>query len=319
MIKITLILLGLKDSSIFAQGISDLPNATNAMKALSPTSISSPTSSPDASLSFTNDTATYCLNTLDTVNSSFTKCEDATLLCSSDPQVAANCCKCKPDCCEQCSSRNGVWDSEYAIVCPWDAEPTGPATMCAVSVLLCCLFLYLNFRRQQQLQQQHERQTPIQPHSRELQKEELQARVEQLPSKFHIHTIQTMDCVRSLIEHKESRKTAFNAKKKEESVIEDVSPDDDAETKTPSNTASSDMDVEQGRQLFPVLFLSFWGKQDVENAECSICLEMYRLGDTICVSNVAECNHVFHQACISEWLWTHDQCPLCRTDLMIVT
>jgi hypothetical protein len=239
------------------------------------------------------------------------------VMCSSDPQVAANCCKCKPDCCDQCTSRNGVWDSEYAIVCPWDTETNGPALMCGVSVLLCCAFLFMNIRHQQQLQQ---RQAPIQPHtsSREIQKEELQARAEQIPSKLHIHTIQTMDCVRSLIEHKESSKTTFNDEKKE-SVIEDVSLDDDAQTNPSSNTASSDMDVEQGRQPFPFLLLSFWRKQDVENTECSICLEIYRLGDKICVSNVDECNHVFHQACVSEWLWTHDQCPLCRTDLMRVT
>jgi hypothetical protein len=328
MIKITLLMLGLKDSSIFAQGIPDLllSNATNISTSLSPTPtldnpVSSPTSSPDASLSFTNDTAffnhgtaTSCLNTLDTVNSSFTKCDVAMVLCSSDPQVAANCCKCKPDCCDQCTSRNSVWDSDYPVVCPWDAEPTGSALMWAVSVLLCCIFiLMMNFR-----QHQHERQTRIQPHNPELPKEKLQARAEQIPSKLHIHMIQTMDCIRSLIEHKESSKTALDGGKNE-SVIEDVSLDDDANTNKSSNTASSDIDVEQGRQPSPILLLSFWRKQDVENAECPICLEIYRLGDTICISKVAECDHIFHQACVSEWLSKHDGCPLCRIDLMSET
>ena len=180
--------------------------------------------------------------------------------------------------------------------------------------MLCGICIFIKRFRQQQYQ----RQTRIQPQNRELPKEELQARAEQISSKFHICTIQTTDCIRSLIEHKESSKTAFNAVKNE-SVIEDVSLDDNANTNTSSNTASSDIDVEQGRQPSPTLLLSFWRKQDVENAECPICLEIYRLGDTICISKSAECDHVFHQACVSEWLWKHNQCPLCRINLMTDT
>jgi hypothetical protein len=252
----------------------------------------------------------YCFNTLHHTNASLGFCDDGAVLCSSDPQVAASCCKCKPNCCDQCTSRNSAWDSEYISVCPGDTETEnhGLALMYAVPVMLCwILILMMNFR-----QQRHQHQPRIQPQNRELPKEELQARVEQIPSKFHICTIQTMDCVRSLIEHKESSRTAFNARNTE-NVMEDVSLDDDANTNTSSNTASSDIDAEKGQKPSPVLLLSF------ENAECSICLETYRPGDTICVSKAAECDHIFHQACVSEWLTKHDHCPLCRIDLMSET
>eukprot|EP00980_Cylindrotheca_fusiformis_P019974 scaffold7051_cov79-Cylindrotheca_fusiformis.AAC.1 len=52
-------------------------------------------------------------------------------------------------------------------------------------------------------------------------------------------------------------------------------------------------------------------------AECPICLEPYRPGDTICVSKFSpHCNHIFHQECITAWISEHNLCPLCRVDLM---
>lgn len=50
--------------------------------------------------------------------------------------------------------------------------------------------------------------------------------------------------------------------------------------------------------------------------ECSICLETYKTGETICWAKTDECDHIFHQACILEWMKEHDDCPLCRTNLM---
>ncbi len=71
---------------------------------------------------------------------------------------------------------------------------------------------------------------------------------------------------------------------------------------------------------------------------CSICLEAYRVGDTVarlkrtpeqvarekrCESiaeaeheHEGECNHWFHDDCILEWLQNHDECPLCRTNMV---
>ncbi|CAJ1956921.1 unnamed protein product [Cylindrotheca closterium] len=50
--------------------------------------------------------------------------------------------------------------------------------------------------------------------------------------------------------------------------------------------------------------------------ECSICLDGYHPGDTVCIAVNEACNHVYHQECVVEWLKTNGRCPLCRVDLM---
>jgi hypothetical protein len=49
---------------------------------------------------------------------------------------------------------------------------------------------------------------------------------------------------------------------------------------------------------------------------CVICLEDYEEGDNVCWSHNRQCNHVFHQECIVEWLVRHDGCPVCRQDFL---
>jgi hypothetical protein len=49
---------------------------------------------------------------------------------------------------------------------------------------------------------------------------------------------------------------------------------------------------------------------------CTICLEDYKEGDNVCWSHNRQCNHVFHQECIVEWLLRHDGCPVCRQDYL---
>jgi len=50
--------------------------------------------------------------------------------------------------------------------------------------------------------------------------------------------------------------------------------------------------------------------------ECCICMEKYCQGDHTCTPTTDECKHVFHKACLLEWLQRHDHCPLCRVNLV---
>jgi len=61
---------------------------------------------------------------------------------------------------------------------------------------------------------------------------------------------------------------------------------------------------------------------------CSICLEPYAVGDVVAGmkskhkktaskhKKEQRCKHWFHKECILEWLQDHDECPLCRVEMM---
>jgi hypothetical protein len=61
--------------------------------------------------------------------------------------------------------------------------------------------------------------------------------------------------------------------------------------------------------------LASWRRPSSQD-ECCICLDTYNVGETICVAITTDCDHVFHQDCIFEWLKDRDCCPLCRITLM---
>ena len=84
-----------------------------------------------------------------------------------------------------------------------------------------------------------------------------------------------------------------------------------------------------GSRSISRLYPSTKDKRNREN--CSICLEPYRVGETVVrlkkkkSKNKASdnptiteksCPHWFHEECILEWLATHDECPLCRMDMV---
>lgn len=50
---------------------------------------------------------------------------------------------------------------------------------------------------------------------------------------------------------------------------------------------------------------------------CSICLEEFQPGQTICKAGSPCCNHPFHDECIESWLMGHDYCPLCRSNIIM--
>jgi hypothetical protein len=49
---------------------------------------------------------------------------------------------------------------------------------------------------------------------------------------------------------------------------------------------------------------------------CSICLEAFEVGEEVSWSRNTDCNHCYHQDCISQWLIKHDECPVCRSDYL---
>eukprot|EP00979_Chaetoceros_neogracilis_P011896 scaffold3039_cov171-Chaetoceros_neogracile.AAC.2 len=50
---------------------------------------------------------------------------------------------------------------------------------------------------------------------------------------------------------------------------------------------------------------------------CAICLEIYKVSDTICWSASNEaCHHAYHLDCMMDWLMENDECPLCRENYL---
>lgn len=53
---------------------------------------------------------------------------------------------------------------------------------------------------------------------------------------------------------------------------------------------------------------------DCQSCECAICLTSFQSGVEI---NHLSCDHIFHRACIENWLsYWNTTCPLCRDELM---
>ena len=46
-----------------------------------------------------------------------------------------------------------------------------------------------------------------------------------------------------------------------------------------------------------------------ETKDCSICLNIFKNGEQITKTN---CNHIFHNSCITEWTRYKKNCPNCR-------
>jgi hypothetical protein len=50
-------------------------------------------------------------------------------------------------------------------------------------------------------------------------------------------------------------------------------------------------------------------------AECSVCLEKIRIGESM---STLDCAHTFHNNCINEWGSYKQECPLCRNPIPIL-
>ncbi|KAK7347855.1 hypothetical protein VNO80_22394 [Phaseolus coccineus] len=48
--------------------------------------------------------------------------------------------------------------------------------------------------------------------------------------------------------------------------------------------------------------------------ECSVCLSGFEEGEE--VGKLPQCKHCFHSPCIHMWLYSHFDCPICRTPVL---
>ncbi|OIS99931.1 ring-h2 finger protein atl52 [Nicotiana attenuata] len=48
-----------------------------------------------------------------------------------------------------------------------------------------------------------------------------------------------------------------------------------------------------------------------DDIECSVCLSDFEEGEE--VKQLPRCNHSFHASCIDMWLYSHLDCPMCRS------
>lgn len=77
-------------------------------------------------------------------------------------------------------------------------------------------------------------------------------------------------------------------------------------------------DVDPDGKLFEGESISC-SSDDEDSTACVICLEPFRVGDTVSWSQGNnECLHVFHHECILQWLENpkHDDCPSCRYNIL---
>lgn len=58
------------------------------------------------------------------------------------------------------------------------------------------------------------------------------------------------------------------------------------------------------------LFAAFEHNVDSPDTNCAVCQDAVLVG-----TRLRNCNHVFHRACITQWLETSSRCPVCRDDV----
>lgn len=69
--------------------------------------------------------------------------------------------------------------------------------------------------------------------------------------------------------------------------------------------------IKNRRFDMPYSYVSYF---ECESIECSICLDKLDKKNTVSLDN---CNHMYHDKCIREWLKKSRLCPLCRSNVDI--
>ncbi|CAN0854896.1 RING-H2 finger protein ATL52 [Linum grandiflorum] len=66
-------------------------------------------------------------------------------------------------------------------------------------------------------------------------------------------------------------------------------------------------------ELIPAYkFYKGMGLMKEDGGTCAICLCEFEEGEEL--KTLPECMHSFHVGCIDMWLYSHSNCPMCRTD-----
>jgi hypothetical protein len=265
-----------------------------------------------------------CVNTPDWIlvdyNNQYYYCDDEEISCDNIGSLGYaddHCCKCKPDCCGKCK----VPCITTATTARPSYEPTTPRptwiaiynkqdgserlnyqkfgalgfVVFFVVIILCCNYEQRALRntRRAMMSERRRRQRHLEASDSINNDKGSTERYEQFLSKFQFHTV--------------SREKSNSAAEHSESL--DVEAPDNNETKDVKGGALHKSKKESKSSSLPERFSS-------ARDECCICLDGYHSGETICLALNTECNHVFHQECVLEWLKNHSQCPLCRVDLM---
>ncbi|BAT79882.1 hypothetical protein VIGAN_02282300 [Vigna angularis var. angularis] len=58
---------------------------------------------------------------------------------------------------------------------------------------------------------------------------------------------------------------------------------------------------------------SRWSWKASEQEDCAVCLESFRVGETLIH---LPCAHKFHDRCLKPWLENNSHCPCCRTTIL---
>ncbi|CAJ1956873.1 unnamed protein product [Cylindrotheca closterium] len=245
------------------------------------------------------------------------------------------CCKCKPECEGQCDNPVFNDDFYYRNGEPYesdgyydDDENHGGLEilelfLALVGALFCCGLLTSALKKNNEIQATRRtmaarrRQQQQQQASNGLSEaEKNHARYELFVTKFYFQTVLPD---KSNITVASMRNNSMNGIDKDE---ERSAGADDESGKTESDNDHDDPSLENKIETETSASeqtlsqrLSSWRKPSGKD-ECCICLECYAVGETICAPITTQCDHVFHEGCINEWLKTNDKCPLCRVELL---
>lgn len=55
----------------------------------------------------------------------------------------------------------------------------------------------------------------------------------------------------------------------------------------------------------------------IEGNDCSVCLSEFKEDESVRL--LPKCSHAFHLPCIDAWLRSHSNCPLCRSNVSVIT